>query len=100
MILEEDLKMTGEKSTTEEDEWLIYKKDKDDPFLRYMSAKFMSNLTYSELALNESLLHLYMSGMVKIRLDEGREPLVQLTDDGGNIMVANITASLGPIAEA
>ncbi len=99
MVTEEDLEsVKGE--PLEEEPWLSYDKTYlDDPFIQYMSLKFRSNLKYSELALNESLLHLYMDGMVEVRMNGEAEPLIRLTNDGGLIMVAQMTATFGPVAE-
>lgn len=98
MVSEEDI--SGEPAS-EEEGWMIYDKTYlEDPFIRHMSMKFKSNLKHSELALQESLLHLYMDGMVEVRMNGEAEPAVRLTDDGGNIMVAQLTATFGTIAEA
>jgi hypothetical protein len=100
MITEEDIdSIQGEPA--EKEEWITYDSSYvDDPFMIYMSAKFKSNLRPRELALEESLLQMYMSGTVEVRMDGENEPLVRLTANGSNLVFANMMASYGHIAEA
>jgi len=85
----------------DEELWLTYSEEYlNDPFIQYLSLKFKSNLNHSELAINESLLHLYKDGMVEVQMSGEGEPAIRLTSHGGLIMAAQMTATFGPIAEA
>jgi hypothetical protein len=75
---------------------------KNDPFL-LMSRRAMiaEGATPETIAINKSLLSLYVNGMIEVCMkDEFAQPLIRLSEDGGHIIYAEMTATFMPIAEA
>ena len=93
------------KSTKDDQMWLRFKEipEEEDQFL-IETDDILANPgahTREFIAMNEMIVSLYLDGMVEVCYDDNESgPLVRLTPDGGNIMIAQTLGSLSPIAEA
>jgi hypothetical protein len=108
-IKEEDLNPPSREDllNPEEDDkmWFRFKEipEEEDPFLIEANDILTNPGAYTRefIEMNQSVISLYLDGLVEVCYDDNEKgPLIRLTTDGGNIMLAQTLGSLSPIAEA